>query len=166
VKYGLVITCALVVTGVVLAIIGAGRLIYARESWFTMDPRFEGINAPRVSIETRDPIVRGSLLYATMLTGIVLGQLFNYTIARPNRQIHLEPLFRSLNTGRSWAAMLASPVVFFMTFPTVIVVRESVVYFYALQTGFFCLSILDGVAKRFEASPPQTPNQQPPRPDA
>lgn len=102
--------------------------------------------APEVKVDLFVPEKTGIVLYGTMLGGVLLGQLFAYVIARPNQQIRIKPLLRCLNTGRSWAAALASPLVFFSTFSSLLTLKGPVMYFYALQDGFFCLTIFNGIA--------------------
>lgn len=97
--------------------------------------------------------ILGALFYATMLAGIALGQLFQEVIAKPDEQVELKKLIRTLNKGRSWAAMLASPIVFFSTVPSLLDLGAvSVAFFYALQNGFFCLAVFNAVSAKFTSS--------------
>lgn len=98
-------------------------------------------------------LILGLLFYATMLAGIALGQLFQEVIAKPDEQVKLKELIRTLNKGRSWAAMLASPIVFFSTVPSLLALGAvSVAFFYALQNGFFCLAVFNAISAKFTSS--------------
>ena len=98
-------------------------------------------------------VIHGLLFYVTMLAGIILGQLFQAVIAKPDKQVRVRELLRTLNTGRSWAAMLASPIVFFSTAPSLLALGGGLVaFFYALQNGFFCLTVFNGISAKFTSS--------------
>ena len=101
------------------------------------------------------PLLLGALFYGTMLAGVALGQLFQHVTIKPNQQVRIRELLKALNTGRSWAAILASPVVFFATVPSLLALGAvSVSFFYALQSGFFCLAAFSAISAKFTQATP------------
>ena len=85
-----------------------------------------------------------------MLAGILLCQLFQVVVSKPDEQVRFTELMKTLNSGRSWAAMLASPIVFFSTLSSLLELGiTSTAFFYALQNGFFCLAIFNTISAKF-----------------
>ena len=96
------------------------------------------------------PFALAALLFPTMLAGILLCQLFQVVVSKPDEQVRFTELMKTLNSGRSWAAMLASPIVFFSTLSSLLELGiTSTAFFYALQNGFFCLAIFNTISAKF-----------------
>ena len=158
-RFGLVIS---IVLGLLISFVGVRFSPLTIQDEVTSDvyERSEG-DERTLRIQPRYALLRseyhslilGLLFYATMLAGIALGQLFQEVVAKPDEQVKLKKLLRTLNKGRSWAAMLASPIVFFSTVPSLLALGAvSVAFFYALQNGFFCLAVFNAISAKFTSS--------------
>ena len=99
------------------------------------------------------PLALSFLFFITMIAGIVIGQLFQFVASKPDENIHFTELVQALNKGRSWSAILASPLVFFSTFSSLLAMGATpVAFFYAFQNGFFCLAIFSSMSAKFSRS--------------
>jgi hypothetical protein len=97
--------------------------------------------------------ITGLILYIFMMFGILLGQLFQEVTSKPEKEVSLKELLKALNRGKSWGAFLASPIVFFSTASSLLELGVSTIaLYYALQNGFFCMTIFNGISKRIGQS--------------
>ncbi len=149
-------------TGLVISIIG-GMIISLGAAYISLpDSPSILLSLPFGSIKTLGmfpefanlaipaSLVLGILLYCTMLLGIALCHMFQTAMAHPNKPVRFNTLLQSLNKGSSWASFLASPIVFFSSASSLLELGfRPVAFFYALQNGFFCLTIFDGIKARF-----------------
>lgn len=154
-RFGLAIS---IVGGGLISLIGISFAYYALPT-LSADPdplRSYKFAKPVLAKPLWEFFIPGLLLYATMLVGIVLSQLFQEVIAKPDEPVKPRDLIRSLSKGRSWAAILASPIVFFSTAPSLLALGPgTVAFFYALQNGFFCLAIFNAISAKFASPPPK-----------